>query len=71
MISTILILILLALIICALGTSLYFLIRDRGKGKRTVKALIWRLVFTLALIALLVLGYYTGWIHPHHTHEYH
>lgn len=65
------ILILLVAIIIALGMSLYYLIHDRGKGKRTVKALIWRLVLTVALIALLLIALYTGLLHPEHANWSH
>jgi len=61
------ILILLLAIVIALGMSMYYLIHDRGKGKRTVKALIWRLALTIALIALLLIALYTGLLHPRHA----
>ena len=52
-------------IIAALGSGLVFLVRDSGDTRRTVKALTWRISLSLALIALLVLGYLTGIVQPH------
>jgi VIT1/CCC1 family predicted Fe2+/Mn2+ transporter len=46
----------LVCIVGSLFTALYFLIRDKGQGERTVKALTVRVV----LFALLMLGIYTG-----------
>ncbi|MBS64066.1 twin transmembrane helix small protein [Salinisphaera sp.] len=52
-------------IIAALASGLVFLVRDSGDTRRTVKALTWRISLSLALIALLVLGYLTGIVQPH------
>ena len=38
---------------------------DRGQTKRTVNALTKRIVLSVALILLVVLGIYSGWIKPH------
>jgi hypothetical protein len=53
------------LILASLFSGLFFLIRDQGKSKRTVKALTWRVGFSLALFLLLLAGYYFGLIKPH------
>ena len=46
------------LIFASLGSALYFLIRDHGASTRTAKALTWRVVFSITLFALLMLGYH-------------
>lgn len=50
----IVILVLLALILASLGSALVFLLRDRGQGLRTVKALTWRIGLSFLLFALLI-----------------
>ena len=54
-----------ALILASLFSGLFFLIRDQGRSKRTVKALTWRVGLSLALFLLLLAGYYFGLIKPH------
>jgi hypothetical protein len=53
------------LILASLFSGLFFLVRDQGKSKRTVKALTWRVGLSLALFLLLLAGYYFGLIKPH------
>lgn len=50
------------LIFASLGSALYFLVKDRGASARTAKALTWRVVFSITLFALLMLGYQFGLI---------
>ena len=52
----------LVFIIGSLFSALYFLVRDKGQGSRTVKALTVRVVLSLVLFALLMLGVYSGLI---------
>jgi len=52
----------LVFIVGSLFSALYFLIRDKGQGERTVKALTVRIVLSVVLFALLALGYYFGLI---------
>ena len=52
----------LAFIVASLFSALYYLIRDRGQGTRTVKALTVRITLSVVLFALLMLGYYFGFI---------
>ena len=54
----------LVAIVAALFTALVFLYRDRGHGMRMVTALKIRVGLSLALVALLVLSYFMGWISP-------
>ena len=48
------------LIILSLGSALYYLIKDRGSSNRTVRALTWRVALSIALFALLMLGFHFG-----------
>lgn len=56
----IIVILFLVFIIGSLGSALYFMIRDRGQGERMVKALTVRVVLSVVLFALLMLGIYTG-----------
>jgi hypothetical protein len=56
----------LLLIIGSLFSALFYLMKDKGQGKRTVKALTLRISLSLGLFLLLMIGYYTGIIgQPH------
>jgi len=50
------------LIIGSLGSALVFLMKDKGKSDRTVKALALRVGFSITLFLLLMAGYYFGFI---------
>ena len=52
----------LVLIVLSLGSALYFLYHDRGRGTRMVKALALRVALSASLIIFLVLSYKLGWI---------
>ena len=52
----------LVFILASLGSALYFLVKDRGQSDRVVKALTVRVVLSVALFALLMLGFYLGLI---------
>jgi hypothetical protein len=54
------VIIFIALIIGSLASALYFLIKDKGSSTRTVRALTWRVVFSIVLFALLMLGFHFG-----------
>lgn len=56
---------LLLVIVATLGQSMFFMVKDQGRSKRTVKALTIRITLSLALFGLLIVGYLTGMIHPH------
>ncbi|MDH3451454.1 MAG: twin transmembrane helix small protein [Gammaproteobacteria bacterium] len=56
---------LLLVIVGSLGSGLFFMMRDRGKSHRTVRALTWRIGLSLAAFALLMIGAATGLITPH------
>ena len=48
-----------------LGAGLYYMMVDKGTTNRTVRSLSWRIGISVALILLVMLGIYTGWIKPH------
>ncbi len=48
------------LILASLGSALYFMVKDKGASTRTAKALTWRVALSIALFALLMLGYHFG-----------
>ena len=50
----------LVFIVGSLGSALYFLIKDRGRSDRMAKALSVRVVLSVVLFALLMLGFYLG-----------
>lgn len=52
----------LAFIVGSLFSALFFMVRDKGRGERTVRALTVRIALSLLLFALLVLGYHFGFI---------
>ncbi|HLQ85907.1 MAG TPA: twin transmembrane helix small protein [Salinisphaeraceae bacterium] len=52
-------------IIGSLGSGLFYLVRDTSDEKRTVRALTWRIVISLALVVFLVIAFFSGWLHPH------
>ena len=64
--STMKILVALAfvLILASLGSALVFLMKDKGKSNRTVKALAFRVGFSIALFVLILIANYMGWIQP-------
>jgi hypothetical protein len=52
------------LILGSLGSALFFLMKDKGKSNRTVKALAMRVGFSIALFILLLVAYRLGLIQP-------
>ena len=57
-----LVLVFVAFILFSLFSALYFLIKDRGRSTRTVKALTVRVVLSIVLFVLLVLSFHFGFI---------
>lgn len=56
------VLVFLAFILISLFSGLYFLMKDPGNSRRTVKALTVRVVLSITLFILLVLGVHFGLI---------
>ena len=52
------------LIIGSLASALVFLMKDKGKSNRTVKALALRVGFSITLFLLLLIANQLGWIQP-------
>ncbi|MFN3983893.1 MAG: twin transmembrane helix small protein [Rhodocyclaceae bacterium] len=52
----------LVLIVASLGSALVFLMKDKGSGERTVRALAIRVGLSITLFALLMIGFATGLI---------
>ncbi len=63
--KTLLVIAFLALILWNLGAGLYYMLVDKGQTKRTVNALTKRIALSIALIGLVVLANYMGWIEFH------
>ncbi len=49
-------------ILASLGSALYYMVKDRGTTQRTVKALTIRIVLSIVLFLLLMLGLQFGLI---------
>lgn len=56
------------LILSSLGSALFFLMRDKGKSDRTVKALTMRVGFSIALFLLILIAHWLGYIQPTGIH---
>ena len=52
----------LLIIFYALGSSFYFMVKDKGEGDRTLKRLMWRIGLSLLLLVLLYIMFLAGWI---------
>lgn len=52
----------IAVILFSLGSALYYMIRDRGSGERTAKALTVRIAISVLLFLMLIIGFQTGLI---------
>ena len=63
--KTLLIVAFLIVILWNLGAGLYYMLVDKGTTKRTVNALTRRIALSVALILLVGLAIYMGWITPH------
>ena len=63
--KTLLIVAFLVVILWNLGAGLYYMLVDKGTTKRTVNALTKRIALSVALIRLVALAIYMGWITPH------
>lgn len=52
-------------IIGSLGSGLYYLLKDRDRSPRTVRALTLRISLSIALFLALLIAFATGLIKPH------
>ena len=60
----IVVIVMLVLILASLFSALVFLFKDKGRGKRTARALTWRIGLSMTLFLLLMAGFYFGLIPP-------
>jgi len=58
------IIIFLFVILYTLGSSFYFMVKDKGAGDRALKRLMWRIGLSILLLALLYVMFQLGWIEP-------
>ncbi|MGO4222220.1 twin transmembrane helix small protein [Lysobacter sp. TAF61] len=63
--KTLVVIAFLIVILWNLGAGLYYMLVDKGESKRTVNALTRRIALSIALILLVVLANYMGWIKFH------
>lgn len=59
-----LIVLLLLAVLASLFSGLFFLQRDQGQRRRTVRALTTRIALSLVLFAVLLLAFHLGWLVP-------
>ena len=52
------------LIFISLGSALIYMMKDKGKSNRTVKALAFRVGFSIALFVLILIANHFGLIQP-------
>ena len=60
-----LIIINIILILISLGAGVFFLRKDGNEETRVVKSLTVRVILSMTLIRLIIVGYLTGAIQPH------
>ena len=65
MLSKIVIIFILFAIFFALGSSLYYLVKEGNQGMKTVKMLTWRIMLTIGLFIFLGIASHLGWIQAH------
>ncbi len=56
------VLVFIAFILASLFSALYFVIKDKGRSDRAVRALTVRITLSLVLFVLLMLGFHFGYI---------
>jgi hypothetical protein len=52
----------LIIILYSLGSSFYFMLKDKGEGNRAVKRLSWRIALSIFLLLLFYVMVQLGWI---------
>ena len=61
----IVVVLMLIIILGALSSGMFFLVRDKGTTNRTVQSLTVRIALSIVLFVLLLIGFATGLIKPH------
>lgn len=62
MLAKAVIVIFLLVILYSLGSSFYFMVKDKGKGDRALKRLTWRIGLSIFLLLLFYVMVQMGWI---------
>ncbi len=52
----------LLIILYSLGSSFYFMLKDKGEGDRALKRLSWRIALSIFLLLLFYVMVQLGWI---------
>ena len=52
----------LLIILSTLGSSFYFMVKDKGEGDRALKRLMWRIGLSNLLLGLIYVMFQAGWI---------
>jgi len=65
MLFKIVIIFILFAVFFALGSSLFYLVKDGNNSTKTVKMLTWRIAISIFLLILLVVASHFGLIKPH------
>lgn len=65
MLFKVIVLLFVMFILYSLGSGLVYLVRDKSRSTRVVKALTWRIGLSVLLFILLFIAYALGWIAPH------
>ena len=60
----IIVIVFLIVILSSLASALFYLVKDKGKSDRTVRALTVRISLSLGLFLLLMAGHYFGILPP-------
>jgi hypothetical protein len=55
----------LLIIFYCLGSALFYMLSRKKKSNGMARALTWRIILSVSLFLLLILGAYMGWIQPH------
>jgi branched-subunit amino acid transport protein AzlD len=58
------IIIILLVVLYTLGSSFFFMVKDKGEGDRMLKRLTWRIGLSLFLLLVLYVMFLLGWIEP-------
>ena len=64
MIVHIVLIVLFLIVVATLFQALFFLARDKGESKRTVKALSWRIGLSVLLFVLIIVLWAVGLLKP-------
>ena len=58
------IIVFLLVIVYTLGSSFFFMLKDKGDSDRMLKNLMWRIGLSISLLLVLYVMFLLGWIEP-------